>query len=189
MKNIKQYLYVVAFIVFTFSCKKEILVNDRYTTIPGGETIELMMQLPVEGKKYKWKPNIFAICSNVDSTVFSFNLGTYWNFDPVQPREHLKVINMPFIVGKYELKDIPFTFEEPYSYFLRQLDDGPIDGRYKIDSGEKSWIEIKSVDIKTRTITGNFDIHYIIDQQGFFETYPKKVHFYNAPFNIKVYKL
>ena len=89
MKNTKQYLYIVAFIVFTFSCKKEILVNDRYTTIPGGETIELMMQLPIEGKKYKWKPNIFATCSNVDSTVFSFNLGTYWNFDPAQPREKL----------------------------------------------------------------------------------------------------
>ena len=199
MKNTTQYIFLFALLLF--SCKKEPAVvivpptplviepdypvNDKYTVL-NAPTIDLLMRLPVENKIYKWKANISAAYIPADSSVFGLSIYTFYKYDSTQPRECLLPGDIPLQVGKYPLTG-PYQKGKIYGLFFRQVDDGAIDGDYEIDNDEKSWIEVTSVDWKNHKVAGNFDLHFKISQPSSLP-YPEKVHFYHAPFDVKVFK-
>ncbi len=184
MKNTQNYyLLLFSFFVLT-ACRKELAEENKFFVDPNIESVSLTMHV-IGDAKYKWTANIEA---TLFKGVPKFYL-TLWTRskvfqdDPTQIRELLQITNLPLKKGEYKLES-KHDLEKPYPKYYRTLDEGITDGEYSLDEKEKSWINLKCVDEKTNRIKGTFDLHFKLTQQGFFGTYPEKLHFCNASFDI-----
>ena len=123
-----------------------------------------------------WTANCYAFSNG---TNLGINLTTYlpW-FSQMYTREGISFSGAGIDVGYYPING---------GNYIRLLSDGDVgDAYWKMDTLCNNFIEITQIDWECKEVKGNFEIHFIMTEQGQIYSYSERINFINGKFESRI---
>jgi hypothetical protein len=131
-----------------------------------------------------WEAGGYAIYES--NRNFFFLNGTTQLFDG-STRESVGIAAIPVRVGRTEIKRQRRDSLTTFGVYHRLIADGDVlDGVYRIDTtAANSWIEVMALDTVAKTVSGRFELHFVLEKYNSQREYPKKLSFTDVKFDMK----
>lgn len=105
------------------------------------------------------------------------------------PREKILFLNVPKKIGVFKLSSISKINNQkvPYASYFRLVADGDLlDASWKIDTSCTNYLNINQINLDDKYISGEFEIHLMIDNKSSITNYSDRINFTESKFQSNI---